>query len=123
MRIACAFGEFVFGHIARLWIEFSDVALGICREPDIAILIADKTMGPERGVLRWYSLTWPVFGSTCPITLAYMPVYQIEPSGAAHGSWGRDPLVGSPHSLKETVTLPGTTTAGFGPSPARFLSR
>jgi len=45
MRIARAFGEFVFGNIARLWIEFSDVALGICREPDIAVLIADKTMG------------------------------------------------------------------------------
>jgi hypothetical protein len=40
------------------------------------------------------------------------PVYQIEPSAAASGSWGREPGVGTAHSRIVTPTPPGISTAG-----------
>src|SRR5438128_10374633 len=70
--------------------------------------------GPEWGVLRGYSVIRPVFGSSRPRTLFIWPVYQSDPSAAASGSWGRDPGVGTGHSLIETLAGPGITTpAGF----------
>ena len=57
----------------------------------------------------------PVFGSSRPSTLAICPVYQRAPSTVASGSCGRDPGVGTGHSLNETFTGPGITTpTGLG---------
>src|SRR5579863_8728021 len=80
-----------------------------------------RPCGPDIGLLVRYSLMLPVFGSMCPSRLAMCPVYQIVPSGAASGSWGRVPGVGKFHSLKDTSTLPGMA-AGAGPGFAgKFL--
>src|SRR5437588_5116374 len=67
-------------------------------------LSASNPCGPECGGSS-YSLNVSVLGSNRPSTLAIWPVYHTEPSGAYIGSCGRDPGVGTTHSL--TVTLMG----------------
>src|SRR6266404_2012444 len=57
-----------------------------------------------------YSATAPVFGSSVPTNAPVLPVYQIDPSLVARGSCGRDPGVGTCHSLIETLVGPGITT-------------
>src|SRR3982074_562721 len=49
------------------------------------------------------------------------PVYQMVPSGAAKGSWGREPGVGTFHSLKETSPFPATGTAAGAGFSGKFL--
>ena len=69
------------------------------------------------------SLNVPVFGSRRPSTLVICPVYQSAPSRVASGSCGRDPGVGTCHSLIETRAGPGITMpTGFGFS-GKFLVR
>ena len=110
------FGHRVFGDLAGLRIELADVAASIGGEPDVAVRCrSSRPCGPDPGVFSGYSLISPVFGSTRPSTFANMPVHQIEPSGAARGSCGREPSDGTIHSLDvHACTAPGTTT-GFGP--------
>src|SRR5260370_41772518 len=77
-------------------------------------LSATKPCGPELGVVRGYSLNFPVFGSSRPSLFAPCPVYQSEPSGARAGSCGRDFGVGTSYSLICTVSgpaAPNTTIA------------
>src|SRR2546427_13205166 len=77
--------------------------------------------GRECGVFRGYSLKRPVFGSSRPRPLFIWPVYQSDPSAVANGSGGRDPGVGTCHSLIETLAGPGITTpTGFAFS-GKFL--
>ncbi len=59
-----------------------------------------------------YSLNLPVLGSSRPILLASWPDHQIEPSLPAMGSWGREPGVGSGHSMMLTSVAPESSTAG-----------
>src|SRR5271167_3190935 len=79
--------------------------------------------GPDDGVFKGYSLNCCVLGSNRPSTFAICPVYHTEPSGANAGSWGRDPAVGTCHSLIETSTLPGITTASGAGLSGKFLAR
>src|SRR5713101_3924215 len=70
-----------------------------------------------------YSVTAPDFGSSLPTRAPVCPVYQIDPSLVASGSCGRDPGVGTCHSLIETLVGPGITTpTGFSFS-GKFLAR
>lgn len=78
-------------------------------------LSAVMPCGPVCGVLSLYSLAWPVFWSIRPTTFAVCPEYQIMPSGVAHGSCGREPGVGTGHSVIAACTAPETiAAAGFG---------
>src|SRR5580700_12143928 len=86
-------------------------------------LSATKPCGPDMGVFNGYSLNSFVLGSNRPSTLAICPVYQTEPSGATSGSCGRDPGVGTCHSLIETSTLPGTTIASGCVFSGKFFAR
>src|SRR5438874_10710535 len=70
-----------------------------------------RPCGPEAGVFSLNSLNCCVFGSNRPRTLAFMPVYQIDPSDAASGSCGRESGVGTSHSLNVTGVLPVVTGA------------
>src|SRR5579863_2000320 len=79
--------------------------------------------GPDPGVFNVYSLNCCVLGSNRPSTLAICPVYQTEPSGANAGSCGREPAVGTCHSLIETSTLPGITTASGAGLSGKFFAR
>src|ERR1700724_1778557 len=83
-------------------------------------LSATSACGPESGNLRRYSLNSPVLGLSRPKRLAICPVYQMDPSGAASGSWGCEPGVGTSHSFMETSILsPGAPAApGFAFSGA-----
>src|SRR5205809_8072546 len=65
-----------------------------------------RPCGPEAGVFSLNSLNCCVFGSNRPRTLAFMPVYQIDPSDAASGSCGRELGVGPSHSLNVTGVFP-----------------
>ena len=53
-----------------------------------------------------------VLGSKRPRRFAIWPLNQAAPSGAIIGSCGREPGVGTSHSLIATSVLPGTMTAG-----------
>src|SRR5262245_14623266 len=75
-------------------------------------LSSSRPWGPDAGVFSGNSLNWPVFGSKRPITFANIPVHQIDPSGPGSGSCGREPSDGTVHSLIDTFTEPGRTTAG-----------
>src|SRR5437870_7271074 len=77
--------------------------------------------GPECVVLRGYSLKRPLVGSSRPSTLAIWPVYQSDPSAVASGSCGRDPGVGTCHSLIETFAGPGISTAAGLAFSGKFL--
>src|SRR4029079_16617800 len=81
--------------------------------------------GPDSGVGKANSLTAPVFMSTRPRRLENCPVYHRPPSGVASGSCGRDPSVGTAHSLKLTFAGPSISTAdgrGFsGKLVARYV--
>src|SRR5229473_3800310 len=86
-------------------------------------LSSTRPWGPEWAVLSGYSLNCPVFGSSRPSTLAICPEYQTAPSRVASGSCGRDPGVGTVHTLIETRAGPGRSTpAGFDFS-GKFLDR
>src|SRR5439155_14782898 len=65
-----------------------------------------RPCGPDAGVFSLNSLNCCVFGSNRPSTLAFMPVYQIDPSDAASGSCGRELGVGTSHSLNVTGVFP-----------------
>src|ERR1700730_17224348 len=82
-----------------------------------------RPWGPDPGVFAGYSLNSPVLGSNRPRTLANMPVHQIVPPGPGSGSWGREPRLGTAHSLIDTVTDPGITTAGGLGCSGKFLAR
>src|SRR5262245_66108385 len=58
-----------------------------------------RPCGPVRGVLSANSSNCSVFGSKRPSLLASWPVYQMEPSLPAIGSCGREPGVGTGHTL------------------------
>src|SRR5207249_8279070 len=75
----------------------------------LPLLSSSRPCGPEWGVLSGNSLNVPVFGSRRPSTLVICPVYQSAPSRVASGSCGRDPGVGTCHSLIETRAGPGIT--------------
>jgi hypothetical protein len=51
------------------------------------------------------------------------PVNQIVPSGAASGSCGRAPSVGTGHSRMLTDTAPGTIAAGGSGFSGKFFVR
>src|SRR5207253_8758025 len=94
---------------------------GVSRVPDVAVPVLDQTVGPGVRRLQRIFPEAAVFGSSRPRTLFIWPVYQSDPSAAASGSWGRDPGVGTGHSLIETLAGPGITTpAGFAFS-GKFL--
>src|SRR5438132_13719846 len=78
----------------------------------LPLLSATRPCGPDPSIGNGYSLICPVVVSTRPSLLANCPVYQSAPSGVASGSCGREPLVGTAHSLKLTLELPRTITAG-----------
>src|SRR5579863_3206074 len=82
-----------------------------------------RPCGPDCAVGGRYSLISPVFGFRWPNTFAYCPLYQMVPSGAANGSWGREPLVGTSHSLNVTFAAPGTITACGISCSGKFLPR
>src|SRR5208283_3967228 len=69
----------------------------------------------------------PVVGSMCPSALAIWAVYQIVPSSDASGSCGREPGVGSAHSLNVTCAGPATIApcglAFSGKFSARYVTR
>ena len=51
------------------------------------------------------------------------PLNQIVPSGAASGSCGRAPAVGTIHSRIVTDASPGISTAGGAGFSGKFLAR
>ena len=63
--------------------------------------------GAVWGDLREYSRIAPVFGSIRPSLLANCPLHQIAPSLVASGSCGREPMVGTFHSLIVACVGPG----------------
>jgi len=65
----------------------------------IAIVCGSRAFG--FGIL--YSVTWPVFGSTFPISPAALPVYQMLPSLSACKPCGPELGVGSANSLNSCV--------------------
>ncbi len=89
----------------------------------LPLLSSTSPCGAVSGVLSGNSLTWPVFGSTRPSRLVICPVYQMAPSRVASGSCGREPGIGTCHSLMSTRAGPGMiTAAGIGFS-GKFLAR
>src|SRR5262249_62249662 len=74
-------------------------------------LSAVSPCGPDPGVFVLNSFISPVLGLRRPMTLANCPVHQIMPSAVASGSCGRDPRLGTIHSLMLTCTGPGMITA------------
>src|SRR5579864_1354086 len=79
--------------------------------------------GADLGVFNVYSLILPVSGSTRPSRFTLNPVYQIEPSGAAIGSWGNESGVGKAHSWNDTFSVPGRITAGGAACGGKYLAR
>src|SRR5690348_16183982 len=73
--------------------------------------------------LSGYDLNTPVAGSNRPSVLSACPVYQTDPSGATAGSCGRDPGVGSAHSVMTASTSPGTRTPGGLGLPGKLCAR
>src|SRR5574341_2059910 len=69
-------------------------------------LSAVSPCGPDSGTLRGYSRIFPVFGSSRPMALDCIAVYQSAPSGETAGSWGKEPGVGRSHSWIRTVAAP-----------------
>src|SRR6266513_3413988 len=86
-------------------------------------LSAVRPCGPDSGVGSAYSLMAPVFVSTRPRRFENWPVYQRPPSDVASGSWGREPSVGTAHSLNETFAGPPITTAGGRGCSGKFVAR
>src|SRR5690349_3802808 len=86
-------------------------------------LSAVSPCGPDSAVGSAYSLTAPDCVSTRPNRLENWPVYQSPPSGVANGSCGRDPRVGTAHSLKDTFAGPSITTAGGRGFSGKFVAR
>ena len=78
--------------------------------------------GPDFGG-SLYSLNCSVLGSKCPSTLAICPEYHTVPSGANIGSCGREPGVGTIHSLIVTSTFPGMIFASGCGFSGKFLVR
>src|SRR5579864_3671832 len=86
-------------------------------------LSAVSPCGPDCAVFRGNSLITPVRGSSRPTTFAICPVYQMKPSAVASGSCGREPGVGTLHSLIETLALPGTRAARGPGLGGKFLAK
>src|SRR6516165_6047569 len=70
-----------------------------------------RPCGPA-GLGNVYSRSSPLWGSRRPSLFANCPDHQIEPSGIASGSWGREPGVGVSHARNSTFAGPSITT-GF----------
>src|SRR3954469_7742901 len=89
----------------------------------LPLLSAVSPCGPDSAVGSAYSLIAPVFISTRPSRFENWPVYHKPPSGVASGSCGRDPSVGTAHSLNVTFAGPSIKTAVGRGFSGKFVAR
>ena len=109
-------------HIAGLWIQLPDISPEVRRVPHIAFFVRNQ---PVRSGLRRQLVLLELFGLgiEMPQYVGHLPEYHTVPSGANIGSCGRDPGVGTIHSLMVTSVFPAMICAAGCGLGGKFFTR